>query len=1095
MKKRPKSMSATVCDILTDRKLAQGLLVATLVAGCGATGYAGGVTAESPMPVAQAANQDLTVKGTVVDEFGDPLIGVSVMIKGKNAGALTDIDGNFSLKVPKGTTLEFSYVGYKNKSVVVNSSSDLNIELEPNANVLDETVVIGYGTQKRRDLTGAITTVKNDDITLSPTSNAMDALQGKVAGLDITRASGQAGATPSVQLRGTRSFTALGDPNYIIDGMPGDINTINPNDIESIEVLKDASSTAIYGSAGANGIIIVTTKSGKEGKTVVNLNAYLGVNGWSTVPEVYDAVGFYNLREKAIIAGGGSTDVSNVLGSAAGTYQAALDANPNLTVNQWLGQNSINWTDALLKTGITQNYSLSVSGGTEKTKAYFSLNFSDEQGQYDNDNNKIYSTNIRVDHKVRSWLDVGVNLQGSYQYRNSAYAKLERMLIQSPIGSLYDSEGNVNISPIAGSDTPSLLLNNHSNYRNNYQTTRLYFNPYIRITPIKGLTWESRVNASLIFNTHNYFQGEGSYLYYFNSGATSQGTNAHVNAYVNQGNTTNYKWENIVTYNFTVNKDHNFTVTGVSSWNHNRFSMLQGDGTNISSNSYLWHNLSEGNANLANTFARTNYIMSKGLGFVGRINYSFAGKYLASVSVRRDGSSVLADGNRWDTFPAFSLGWRISDEPFMAKLRRQWLDNLKIRAGYGVTGTAKIDPYSSYSSFIPGVAILGPGLSNTSYFTENIANLTLTWEKSKSWNFGVDAAVLNNRIELTADYYRTKTEGVIYSRDVASSNGAFSATTPYKTNINVCETLNNGIELAVTGRPFIERRPGDFSWTINATFTANHEKITKLMTDDQEYIKNGTDGKVYYKGYPVNSFYHYKLDGAWRTSEAEDAAVFGCKPGDLKVNIPNLIHDGPGKYSRWEDVENENGVLERTLVHYDADNQYVVGDNDCQVLGHNSPDWTMGLKNTFTYKNFDLSVYCYWRFGQMFSYGMLGSYDPKAASNFPTYFDYWTEETGDQYHYFPALNSSRDLTSYTGYYGLSFVDGSFFKVKNITLGYTLPENLMKRAGISKLRVYTTLTNPFVIAKSSLLKGYDPEMNGRLDYPLTKQFVFGLNLTL
>lgn len=1095
MKKRPKSMSATVCDILTDRKLAQGLLVAALVAGCGATGYAGGVPADSPMPAAQASTQDITVNGTVLDEFGDPLIGVSVMIKGKNAGALTDIDGNFSLKVPKGTTLEFSYVGYKPKSVVVNSSEDLNIELEPNANVLDETVVIGYGTQKRRDLTGAISTVKNEDITLSPTSNAMDALQGKVAGLDITRASGQAGATPSVQLRGTRSFTASGSPTYIIDGMPGDINTINPNDIESIEVLKDASSTAIYGSSGANGIIIVTTKSGKEGKTVVNLNAYLGVNGWSTVPEVYDSRGFFDLRKKAIAAGGGSLEDINVLGSAANAYQAALDANPGLTVDQWLGDNSINWTDELLKTGITQNYSISVSGGTEKTKAYFSLNFSDEEGQYKNDNNKIYSTNIRVDHKVRPWLDLGVNLQGSYTYRNSAYAKLEGVLKQSPIGSLYDADGNVNISPVAGSDTPSLLLNNSSNYRNNYQSTRIYLNPYFRLTPLKGLTWESRVNASLVYNTSNYFQGEGSYLYYNASGATSQGTNQNVYASVSQTNQANYKWENIVTYNFDINKDHNFTVTGVTSWNHNRQSTLFGYGDNLTSNTYLWHNLDQSKANRDNTYATTGYVMSKGLGFVGRINYSFSGKYLASVSVRRDGSSRLADGNRWDTFPAFSLGWRISDEPFMAKLRHSWLDNLKLRAGYGVTGTASINPYASFSSFLPGMTFLGSGLANTSYFTQNIANIDLTWEKSKSWNFGIDAAVLSNRIELTADYYRTNTEGVIYNRFVPVNNGAFDASSQYTTNVNVCETLNNGIELALTARPFIERRPGDFTWTINATFTANHEKITRLMTDDQEFITNGDGGNVYYKGYPVNSYYHYKLMGAWRTSEAEDAAVFGCKPGDLRVYVPDMIHDGPGKYSRWEDIEGEDGKIERKLVHYDAENQYVVSGNDYQVLGHNSPDWTMGLKNTFTYKNFDLSVYAYWRFGQMFSYGMLGSYDPRASSNFPTYFDYWTEETGDQYHYFPALNSSREITSYTGYYALQFVDGSFFKIKNVTLGYTLPSNLMKRAGIEKLRIYTTLTNPLVIAKSGLLKGYDPEMNGNLNYPLTKQFVFGLNLTL
>lgn len=1048
----------------------------------------------SASPQSQAGAQRITVKGVITDDTGEPLIGATVMQAGTSNGTSTDLDGAYSLNVPSNSTLKISYVGYTTQDIKVNGRHEINVKMELADNSLDDLVVIGYGTMKKRDLTGAITSVKNADITLSPTSNAMDALQGKVAGLDITRSSGQAGATPSVQLRGTRSFTASGNPTYIIDGMPGDYATLNPNDIESIEVLKDASSTAIYGSSGANGIIIITTKNGKQGKTTVNFNAYVGVNGWSTVPEVYDARGFYALREKSLKAGGGSTDPSSVLGSAYQTYEDALAQNPNLTMDSWLGANSINWTDALLKTGVTQNYSVSVSGGTEKTKAYFSLNFSDEEGQYRNDNNKIYSTNMRIDHQVRNWLAVGINLQGSYTYRNSAFAKLDRMLRQSPIGSLYDEEGNVNVTPVAGSTVPSLLLNNKDNYRNNYRTTRIYFNPYIRVTPFKGFTWESRINASLVYNTHNYFQGEGSYQYYNKSGVDAEGTDANVYAQVTQNNSVGYKWENILTYDFSIKDDHNFTITGVTSWNHNQQSMLLGHGSNLSSNSYLWHNLSEGTANTQNTYANSNYVMSKGLGFVGRINYSYKGKYLASVSVREDGSSRLAPGNRWDTFPAFSLGWRISDEAFMTKLRETWLNDLKIRVGYGVTGTASIDPYSSFSLFEPGMTIMGNGLADSSHFADNIANVGLTWEKSKSWNVGIDANFLHNRIELTADYYHTKTEGVIYSRMVPVNNGSFNAQTQYTTNVNVCETLNDGVELAITGRPFIEHKPGDFAWTINGTFTANHEEITKLMTPDQEYITNGDGGNVYYKGHPVNSYYHYKLEGTWKSSEAADAAVFGCKPGDLRVYVPGMIHDGAGQYSRWENVEGANGQVERVLKHYDAENQYVVSGNDYQVLGHNSPDWTLGLKNTFTFKNFDLSVFMYMRFGQMIKYDMLGSYDPKAGSNFPTYFDYWTEETGNDYHYFPALNSSREITTYTGYYALGFVDGSYFKIKNITLGYTLPDKWMKRAGISKFRVYATLTNPLVVAKSNLLKGYDPEMNGSIDYPLTKQFVFGLNLT-
>ena len=342
------------------------------------------------------------------------------------------------------------------------------------------------------------------------------------------------------------------------------------------------------------------------------------------------------------------------------------------------------------------------------------------------------------------------------------------------------------------------------------------------------------------------------------------------------------------------------------------------------------------------------------------------------------------------------------------------------------------------------------------------------------------------------DYYFTKTDDVIWKKNLPITNGGFNASTYYNTNMNICKTENRGIELALNTRNIVTK---DFTWTSNLTFTHNKEKITKLATADADFVTNGNDGLVLMKGEPVNSYYHYKLNGTWKTSEAADAAVFGAKPGDLKIDIPGLIHDGEGQYSKWvERTNEETGEVERVLEHYDANNLYTPSDNDYQVLGHKNPDWTMGFKNTFTYKNFDLSVYLYWRWGQTIKYDMLGSYDPTGKNNFPTYFDYWTTETGNQNHYFPALNSGKDLSTYTGYYALQYVDGSFFKVKNITLGYTLPKKVAKGLGIENFRVYTTLTNPFVVANSKLLKDYDPEMGGSLNYPLTKQFVFGVNLT-
>lgn len=947
--------------------------------------------------------------------------------------------------------------------------------MNPDNTGLEEVVVIGYGTQKKRDLTGAVSSVKAEDITLSPMPNPVEALQGKVAGLDITRSSGQAGASSSMKLRGTRSLMAAEDGNdeplVLVDGLPGSLTTLNANDIESIEVLKDAASTAVYGSAGANGIIIVTTKSGKAGRTKVNLNAYVGINGWSTVPEVFHGESFFNLRKQAQMAGGTYTGDENVFNPAV--YEA------------YLAGQDINWADALLKTGVTQNYSLSVSGGTEKTKAYLSLNYSGEDGQYANDNYKVYSTNLKIDHQINKIVTIGANLQGSFTYKNSAYAKLENALITSPIGSLYDEDGNVNPFPVVDDvNTVSLLLNQKSNYRNNSQNTNIYLNPYIRITPLKGLTFESRLSLSLAYRKNNKFDGIGGYRYY-NGDRNADGvtTSANVAASVENYNTYNYKWENILTYNFKIAKDHDFTVTGVTSWNHNRREYAYAGSSNLTDNSYLWHNLGTG----SNQQVQSNYVMSKGLGFVGRLNYSYLGKYLASVSVRHDGSSRLAEGNKWDTFPAFSLGWRISEEKFMESTR-SWLDNLKIRFGWGVTGTASIAEYQTMTLLNQSYRILGNQTLVSYAYPQEIVDPNLGWEKSYNTNIGIDASFLNGRIDVTADYYITKTKDIIWKALVPVTNGGFNSSTQYTTTTNICESENKGFELAVTGRPFVAKKEGDFSWTANLTFTKNSEKLTKFSGDGgmDQYI-NGD--KILKAGEPINSFYAYKLNGTWKKSEAEEAKIFNAEPGDLKINCQDLTRhvgaDG-NVYYTGVNAEGEEMV-------YNAENPYDATQAK-QVVGHPQPDWTMGLKNTFTYKGFDLSIYLYWRYGQMISYNMLGRFSPGGTSNFPTYFDYWTEETGDVNHYFPALTTKKGITDYDGYSGLNYVDGSFWKVKNITLGYTLPKKVLNKLGVENIRVYGTITNPFVFAKSDLLKDYDPEMAGSLDYPLTKQMVFGVNVS-
>lgn len=1029
----------------------------------------------SPVQATQTVQQQKTVKGSILDENGEPMIGVSVVVKGTTTGTVTDFDGNFSLSVPANTkTLEISYIGYKTQNVTI-GNAPLSIKMQPDNKLLDEVVVIGYGAVKKRDLTGAVASVKSEDITLNPGSNPMEALQGKVAGLDITKTSGQAGAGINMQLRGNRSLPSIsadesdklnvGNPTFIIDGMPGDYATLNPNDIESIEILKDAASTAVYGSSGANGVVLITTKNGKAGKLKVDFNAYAGYNGWSELPKMRKGESYMKTRRDAYIAGGGTWNSAaddEKLFANADAYQAYLDG-------KW-----IDWPDVLLEDGFEQNYSISVSGGTEKTQAYMSMNFSDEQGQYRNDNYKVYSTNAKIKHSINNKVDIGINLQASYTHQNKRNnVKLDRALSAIPLGDLYLEDGSVNPYPSAeqGAFISLLLDEQEGVYKNRINETKLYVNPYIEIKPIKGLSILSRIGGTLNYSRTGAFNGKGSYNYYQNGAAETA-----ITAKITQSNVYNYKWENIVTYNFQVAKDHDFTVTGVTSWNHNQTERTEQSANSITNNKYLWYNMEAGK----NQTNSSKYTMSKGFGIVGRINYSYLGKYLFSASCRWDGASRLAKGNQWDTFPAVSAAWRISDESFM-DFSKSWLDNLKLRIGYGVSGTtAGIDPYSSSSSLNQSFLNIGNEAWTTYTYSQTIANKGLSWEKSYNTNIGLDLGLFNNRINLTADYYMTKTKDVIYSRSMPFTIGAYSATAAYNMNLNVCETQNRGFEMSLSTRNIVTK---DFTWNSTLTFSTDKEKILSLTAKDQtEIIHNNL---IYRVGEAINSYYNYRILGMWQKGEEADAAVFNKKPGDIKIETPSLTKESEGV---WYAID-ENG--NKTV--YDASNPYTYGTNDYQVIGKNTPDWTLGFQNNFTWKDFDLSIFMYMRWGQMINYGLLTSYDPTGKNNFPEYFNYWTENNPS--NDFPAATTAvTGISDYIGYSALSYVDGSFFKIKNITLGYTLPKNLIQKIGLQKCRFYGTITNPLVLAKSHMIKDYDPEMNGSYTYPLTKQLVFGVNVT-
>lgn len=1036
-----------------------------------------------------AAHFFFPVTGKVTNDKNEPLVGATVTIKGTTKSVVTDQTGSFTIDAERGNTLVISSVGYKEIEMSVgNEGAPMNLTMELIDHSLDEVVVIGYGASKRRDLTGSIVSVKPKEITARPGANPMESLQGRVAGLDITRNSGQPGAGLNIQLRGTRSFTASGTPLFIINGLPGDYATLNPYDIESIEVLKDASSTAVYGSAGSNGVIIITTKNAKAGKMNIDFNTYYGYNGWSITPKMLSGDAYLQAKRDAYSY---VYDVPTSKWVRTGAiWQSPADDETIFGPTRYQTfkeGNFVDWANVFLKdNAATQNYSLSVSGGNEKTKGYISFNYTDELGQYSGDNYKLFATTMRLDHQVKKFLTIGTSIQGSYVDRDKAQDKLENALVTDPLVKPYNPDGTLNTN--LGNNVYNLLLDYQPGvYGNVDNNLKLFFNPYVEVKPIKGLTFLSRLGVQTSYSNTYRFDGIGSVAYTY--------SNANIaKAKVDQNHAYGYQWENILTYNYKW-KEHDFTFTGVSSWFDVQEIKTTMNQNNIVSNNFKWYKFTGD----ANTNTTSSYTMAKTFGYLGRINYSYLGKYLFSASMRRDGSSVLYETNRWDNFPAVSAGWRISDEKFMAATG-SWLNSLKLRAGWGITGQAKIDPYSSVSVVESNNMSLG-GLTQAIYRqSQFITNPDLGWEKSHNTNIGLEATLFKGRIDLTAEFYITNTDGVITSVTSPIINGTFRPGVQYLTNINVCETKNTGFELSLNTRNIVKK---DFEWTSNIAFSTNKEEITKLTNALANNIPNGAYWLTL--GEAVNTFRNYKIDGIWQIGEEADADVFGRRPGDIKTNVPGMTRLEQGVY-----VKDVNGAKTYYYTNLSAAQKYNSGltapvtrynvsNNDFQVLGHNSPNWSLGVQNTFRYKNWELGVYSYFRWGQMINYVMPGWYQPNGlATNaspsrtFPAYFNYWTPENPS--NDFPVLNYQATSSTLTGFSGLNYIDGSFFKIKNITLSYTFPARILNKASLQRLRLYATMTNPLIIAKSHLIQDYDPEMNGVLDYPLTKQIVAGLNLT-
>lgn len=966
--------------------------------------------------------QDRTITGTVTDNKQEPLIGVNVVVKGNTSvGAITDLNGKYSLSVPEGkATLVFSYIGYVTQEVSVGSRNTVDVVLVDDAQALDEVVVVGYGVVKKRDLVGSIASVKSQDITAVPTSNVLESMQGKIAGLDMTRSSGQPGSAFNFTIRGNRSLTASNAPLILVDGIAyGTDIDINPNDVESIEVLKDASTTAIYGSRGANGVILVTTKKGKEGKAKVDFNAYWGPSFSTNLPKVNNTEQYVAMRCEAMRAVGqwNSPADDGVIWDAVALERIKNNVNTD-------------WYDLIMDDATTQNYQVSISGGTDATKVSFSLDYFDETGILIGDDFDRFNGRINVSQRIMKGMEAGASALFTTSTRNAAPNNVfHAAQTKEPYGVPFNEDGSLNKYPFTGSgatDINMLFNQDKNNYVDETKSNRFFGTLFLNWEIIKGLQFRTNFGYDSQNSRNGHFEGVNSTFVESNKGLAKVSKN--------ETHSTAWTWENTLTYtkDFDI---HSLTAMVGHSMSKSSSEDTYAEGKGLSFEQSLFHNLDGTQQDYALSSTLTESSM---LSYFARLNYKLLDKYLLTATLRADGSSVLAKGNRWGYFPSVAVAWRMKDEHFLSSVDE--ISDLKLRLSYGLSGNSAVSPYQTTGGLSKTIYEFGT-VPAYGYRPYSMANLELQWEKTRVLNFGVDFGLFNNRVYATIDAYKTWTSDLLLPMILPGHTGFTEVIS------NVGKTETRGIDLSINTVNFDTK---DFKWTTDLTFSANKEEITALNTNQNDV------GSGWFIGSPTKVFYDYEKIGIWQTSEAAEAAKYGQEPGDIKVR----------------DQTNDGAI--------DAN-------NDRKVLGQQTPKWTAGLNNRFEYKGWELSFFLYARVGHLIQNEAAANFNPSGWNN-SIACDYWTPENPTNAYPRPNFNKNESMLYKST---LAYCKGNFLKIKDITFGYSFPKQMISKLNMSKLRIYTTLKNFFTF---SAVDDYDPERGGSNSYPMTKQVVFGINVS-
>ena len=1003
-----------------------------------------------------AVQQTRQATGQVQDSQG-PLIGATVMEKGTTNGTVTDFDGNFSLNVQPGATLVISYVGYESQEV--KAGDNLKVKMKEDGHVVNEVVVIGYGTQRREAVTGSVANIGGEKLNQIAASNAAEALQGRVAGVLMTQTSSKPGAEMQIRIRGQRSLSASNDPLIVLDGIPfmGQLSDINPADIKSLDILKDASATAIYGSRGANGVIIITTVKGAQGTPAkVTYNGYLSIKTPFKKYPMMDGPTFNKFRQ------------------VAGKYQNSLDENENTNTD---------WQDLYYQTGIGYNHDVSVAGGTNGGSYSFGAGYYHDESVVPTEQYNRITVRGNFDQKVGEWFRFGLTTNNSFK-KTEGVNQMYNVLGNSPLASPYDENGNLKrYNALPADDQVVVTKETVERDKDVWLAETKGFGSYntlfaeVKCPWIEGLSY--RVNVGLNFTTSKYGGFTGT-------GVNNKDPQAINGASISESQQRNWAVENLLTYDRIFAEKHSLNVVAMYSAEQTRYESSGASADGIPADYFQYYALDKAtgsNINLNNY----NYWQSGLTSWMARAMYSYDNKYMVSVAVRSDGSSRLAPGHKWHTYPAVSAGWNIAREEFMEKAT--WLDNLKLRVGYGETSNQAINPYST----LGGLGIRNYNFGNgtnykAGYYVNSLPNDALGWEYSKTWNFGLDFSLFNGRLSGSFEYYIQKTNDILLNVKLPDTAGVSSYTG------NIGKTQNKGWEFTLNGI-IIDNKNG-WNWSAGINLYQNRNELTELASGEKR-----DEGNLWFVGYPIDVIYDYEYQGLWNQSDI----VTGP---DGKTNLDILEPGG-----------NLGMIKVKYTGDYDANGMPTrqIGPEDRQIMSM-EPDLIGGFNTTVAYKNLDLTVIGAFQIGGKLisaihsSNGYLNMLTGR-RNNIDV--DYWTpENTGAKYPA-PGGIQSGDNPKYGS--TLGYFNAGYLKFRTITLGYNF-ENLkaIKSVGIDRLRLYASIQNPFVLfSPFNNESGLDPETNTwsngsgsdtAVQYgghrmpivgyntPATRSFIFGLNVT-